>query len=109
MRGSSWLAQTGPVCVSAVRASGCEAEVRAVADRIHLLLEDGVEPECVAVVARDLDRYAVAFVSDHIDALSALNDNFVCCHSNRIIDRYGPDFTCYRCSTSSSQLSGGCC
>ena len=48
-----------PTRVAGLRASGSEAEVRAVADRIHALLEAGAEPESVAIVARDLPRYAV--------------------------------------------------
>jgi len=44
----------------AVRAAGTDAEVRAVADRIHALLEAGTVPEEIGVVARHLGSYAVA-------------------------------------------------
>ncbi|HJO22937.1 MAG: PD-(D/E)XK nuclease family protein [Myxococcota bacterium] len=43
-----------------LRAAGTDAEVRGVADRIHELLEAGVVPEEIGVVARQLGSYAVA-------------------------------------------------
>lgn len=43
-----------------LRAPGAQAEVRAVAERIHALLEGGARPEAVAVVARDLSPYTTA-------------------------------------------------
>jgi hypothetical protein len=43
-----------------LRASGTDAEVRAVADRVSALLERGVTPEDVAIVARDLAPYTAA-------------------------------------------------
>jgi hypothetical protein len=46
--------------LSAIRAVGTEVEVRAVADRVHALLEAGARPESVGLVARDLDAYALA-------------------------------------------------
>lgn len=50
----------GRTRLSAIRAAGTDVEVRAVADRVHDLLEAGARPESVGVVARDLDAYAVA-------------------------------------------------
>ncbi len=43
-----------------VRAPGAFAEVRAVAVRIRALLDDGVAPESIGVVARGLDPYRAA-------------------------------------------------
>lgn len=43
--------------IEVVRAPGREAEARAVADRVRQQLDDGVQPERIAVIARDLDGY----------------------------------------------------
>lgn len=48
------------VALHAMRAVGCEAEVRAVAERVHALVESGVPAERIGVVARDSAPYAVA-------------------------------------------------
>ncbi len=44
-----------PPCIELFRAPGPEAEIREVAARVRRLLDDGVAPESVAVVARRLD------------------------------------------------------
>ena len=49
-----------PPRLAAVEAVGCEAEVREVARRIRVLLDGGVRPEAVGVVARDLAPYRFA-------------------------------------------------
>jgi len=49
-----------PPRISTIRAVGTDVEVRAVADRVHGLLEAGVEAESIAIVARDLTPYAVS-------------------------------------------------
>lgn len=46
-----------PVALAKLCAHGAEAEVRAVSERILALLETGIEPERIAVVARDLASY----------------------------------------------------
>ena len=45
--------------VELVQAPGPYAEVRAVADRVRHLIDSGGEPERIAVVARDLEEYAL--------------------------------------------------
>jgi len=50
-------ASTGSAPITFLRAPGVHAEVRAVANRLRLLLDSGVAPEGIAVVARDLSPY----------------------------------------------------
>ncbi len=49
-----------PVSPTLLRAPGPEAEVRAVAERIRALLDRGVRPESIGVVARDLEPLRLA-------------------------------------------------
>jgi hypothetical protein len=50
-----------PAHIELFRASGAQAEVREVAERIRRLLDEGgVEPEAIGVVARDLAGYRLA-------------------------------------------------
>jgi hypothetical protein len=53
------LALASPRLVG-IRAVGTDVEVRAVVDRVHALLEHGMRPESIAIVARDLDGYSVS-------------------------------------------------
>ena len=46
-----------PSSIEMARALGTQAEIRHVANRIRLLLDEGVQPERVGVVARRLDPY----------------------------------------------------
>lgn len=48
-----------PAALTGLRAVGSDAEVRAVAERVHALLAGGVSPERIGVVARDTAGYAV--------------------------------------------------
>jgi hypothetical protein len=59
-RESAPAAATEPCSLALVRAPGVVAEVRAVALRIRALLEDGVPPESIGVIARGLDPYRAA-------------------------------------------------
>jgi hypothetical protein len=47
-----------PPRLGAFRAPGAEAEVREVAERCASLIEQGVRPEAIGIVARDLSEYA---------------------------------------------------
>ncbi len=56
-------AARAPAAPALLRASGAEGEARAVAERIRALLDRGLAPEAVAVVARDLQPYRFALAT----------------------------------------------
>jgi len=63
---ASLEAPSEPSTLAKLCAHGAEAEVRAVAERILALVEAGLEPERIAVVARDLASYR-ASLRRHFD------------------------------------------
>ena len=58
--GEASAVRTAPARLKAFTAPGLHAEVREVARRILGLLERGVRPEAIGVVARDLEPYRIA-------------------------------------------------